>query len=1093
MNRTKALVRSLRLSVLALVFLSLVAPAMAASTGGILVTVYEFDNETQERSLLPGATVMLSEPNGQLQQMVQITGPDGNANFPVVPVGSTYTIEVAMPGYQTVLLDNQRVLADRIVPVGVAMVSELQEEVTVSARQNVVELDEGTTSQTEISEELFEDLPVLGRQYQNILSVAAGVQDSDGDGNPNVHGSREQDFQMMVDGVSNVDPLTGELMSEINPDAIEEIEIVDSGADASFGGAVGGFGTISYKQGGNEFEGTFTMLYSDSIFDNDGAGQTQPNDFRVLAPAIYLSGPVVKDKLWFVASHELFRGEFPIPVIGGEDFVQDQRRFRNFDQLTWQASGKNKLQLKYQADPTTIEPAGVNALVPLESGFGVNFGGPTVSLKWTNTFSGDLFFESVAAFSDIETRVEPFAPGTKNNCVQINQLSAQLAPYEESYCTDDRAEGFGTVSGTYLQTRDDARTRWTYTFSAEKFISNFLGGTHKVKFGFGLEKAGFERLLEVRDSLRLTDLAGQATIAPGQVPGAVPRERGTINRFFPSRQTTESRGNYYSMYVSDAWDIRPNLVLTMGVRWTREELSSDGYKPIDIAGERAAFDAAVTACIQTNCGSPVSSSCAAGCAEQNAAFFTAHQLDDPALYPACEDQFGNGAINPGICRFLETASQRGEVKVREQERFTITNDNFEPRVSVSWDPWNDGKTKIAASWGRFYGNTFLAPIVSELGPDRSLQQYNINKLGENFQFPDFAVRTFSGFQISEVSRDLKRQFSDEWTIRFERELAAETSLIARYVNRKYRNQFQDTDINKKPVFYDELTDFQLFDTYGDGAGGTRCDRIDEFADCTGRAAVELRAVGPGGSVRAVTIEGPDGIPDLTAISPTISEIYRVGNFNSSTYEAYILELVRRFYQNWEMRASYTWSESLGQAESFAQALGDDATNADDEFGPLSTDQRHVFTLFGRVFIPRWGGFRLGATLNYQSGLPYSVIRRRNVLSFPSDLAVATDAYDGSVVFATPRTLYPSRQRNDQRNSPFWQLNVNFQKEFDIRDVRATVQIDIYNVLNDDTSQIFYVLEQDQGENAAGERTFTRIPVATRNFGRRFQLLLKANF
>ena len=32
------------------------------------------------------------------------------------------------------------------------MVSELQEEVTVSARQNVVELDEGTTSQTEISE-----------------------------------------------------------------------------------------------------------------------------------------------------------------------------------------------------------------------------------------------------------------------------------------------------------------------------------------------------------------------------------------------------------------------------------------------------------------------------------------------------------------------------------------------------------------------------------------------------------------------------------------------------------------------------------------------------------------------------------------------------------------------------------------------------------------------------------------------------------------------------------------------------------------------------------------------------------------------------
>jgi hypothetical protein len=106
--------------------------------------------------------------------------------------------------------------------------------------------------------------------------------------------------------------------------------------------------------------------------------------------------------------------------------------------------------------------------------------------------------------------------------------------------------------------------------------------------------------------------------------------------------------------------------------------------------------------------------------------------------------------------------------------------------------------------------------------------------------------------------------------------------------------------------------------------------------------------------------------------------------------------------------------------------------------------------------------------------------------------VSTDVYDGRVTFATPRTLYPTRQRNDKRNSPFWQLNVNFQKEFDIRDVRATVQIDVYNLLNDDTSQIFYVLEQ-VSENAAREREITRTPVATQNFGRRFQLLLKANF
>ena len=42
-----------------------------------------------------------------------------------------------------------------------------------------------------------------------MLTLAPGVQDADGDGNPNVHGSRDRDFKAEVGGVSNVDPLTG--------------------------------------------------------------------------------------------------------------------------------------------------------------------------------------------------------------------------------------------------------------------------------------------------------------------------------------------------------------------------------------------------------------------------------------------------------------------------------------------------------------------------------------------------------------------------------------------------------------------------------------------------------------------------------------------------------------------------------------------------------------------------------------------------------------------------------------------------------------------------------------------------------------------
>jgi Ca-activated chloride channel family protein len=48
------------------------------------------------------------------------------------------------------------------------------------------------------------DLPVAGRFYQNVIAIAPGVADSDGDGNPNVHGARERDFKTMVGGISSV-------------------------------------------------------------------------------------------------------------------------------------------------------------------------------------------------------------------------------------------------------------------------------------------------------------------------------------------------------------------------------------------------------------------------------------------------------------------------------------------------------------------------------------------------------------------------------------------------------------------------------------------------------------------------------------------------------------------------------------------------------------------------------------------------------------------------------------------------------------------------------------------------------------------------
>jgi prefoldin subunit 5 len=49
------------------------------------------------------------------------------------------------------------------------------------------------TDGVSISSESIDGLPILGRNYQDVLTLSAGATDTDGDGNPNIHGARDTD------------------------------------------------------------------------------------------------------------------------------------------------------------------------------------------------------------------------------------------------------------------------------------------------------------------------------------------------------------------------------------------------------------------------------------------------------------------------------------------------------------------------------------------------------------------------------------------------------------------------------------------------------------------------------------------------------------------------------------------------------------------------------------------------------------------------------------------------------------------------------------------------------------------------------------
>src|SRR5262249_52846765 len=132
---------------------------------------------------------------------------------------------------------------------------ELKETVRVEGKGETLDTEK-VTSSTTFSSTFISELPILGRDYQDILVLAPGVTDVTNTGNPNIHGARDTDVITLVDGVSTTDPFTGYFGQNLNIESIQELEVITSAATAQYSRAQGGFASITTKSGQNEFRGT---------------------------------------------------------------------------------------------------------------------------------------------------------------------------------------------------------------------------------------------------------------------------------------------------------------------------------------------------------------------------------------------------------------------------------------------------------------------------------------------------------------------------------------------------------------------------------------------------------------------------------------------------------------------------------------------------------------------------------------------------------------------------------------------------------------------------------------------------------------------
>ncbi len=1049
-----------------------ISVTLTFSSGAILVKVTDEKNQS-----IPGATIVLSNENKLIAEMPIVTNEDGKAFFPVLPIGTGYKFTVQFPGYAKIVQDDIKVRGTKAPLVFVIKLipeEDLLVKEVVTQERDIVSVDE-TQSSTIMSDQFLDEIPIAGRDYQSILSRAPAVLDSNHDGNPNVKGSRDRDFKALIDGISNVDPLTGKYMSDLNLDAIEEIEVITGGAGAEYSTAQGGFAKIITKQGSNEFAGTFNFFYRSRHLDGNGATDFPEEDFSDYKwenPSVILSGALIKDKLYWIVAHEYFDVGFPINTLT-RALVIENKRWRHFDKLTWQVTARNKLTFQFSSDPSETSNLGLYTTISPESGYQYKSGGPTYSISWIAPVSPKLLVSSVVAYSDTSVEIIPMTHNVENNCTKW--YDDEL--YRKGYCFDLNTN---QVSGSFFQTWKDERQRLTARSDMEYYIEKFLGASHNIKAGFVMEDERY--FLDYNRGTILSRFVTEKVeeVSPGEEK-VVKVGYANVLFSYPNPFEGKATGSTFGIYFEDSIKPLRNLTLNIGMRIDQELINSPGLVPLDPQAEMRAFEQKlVDICTDFQ-----------NCIDYLVATENAHWEDgllvidndleakkwvveNDLLYRAMgeftsyEDEYGLAEAYSEHGGFREALSARWG-NYRKWKDYQLSNLNVAPRFGFSWDPWNKGKAKIFGTSGRYYDKLFFSIPLEEQFPI----SYNLTLgLDSEWEFINpYNTLADPGVSFSTVDKNLKTPYMDEITLGFETEIASETSLRLSVTKREYKNQLQDIDINlytgdygpNGSVYCDPRIGTVSFEYMGEADG-----QLDDCAGLTRYFVEEWYWFD-----RTITKYFPDGSPDLFIANPMFNEILHIGNYNSSTYKDFEIELIKRRHHHWELQASYVYSTAKGQAEDYDQGLGDEPTTVDDEKGYLAYDQRHVLKVNTTMEIPLWD-FKAGLLVTWESGLPFSIINR--VSAFNSNNPFIGKELGPQSRF---RTVYPTGQRNDQRNESFWTLDVHVQKDLLLRKTMISLFADIFNLLNEDRLRI-YRIEENQ---LIGER----------RFGRQFQVGVKVKF
>jgi len=583
----------LRFAVALLAALAVAMPLAAQEQRGSIQGVIK----DSQGGALVGATVTAKMSSAQESRAERVSGPgisvvtdaSGDYRFASLLPGR-YEITATLSGFAPASTRNVDLRLGAVLTINFTLnPGGMAETVQVVAESPLIAITQSARS-TSIRDEDIEKMP-KGRDFVTLVTQAPGanMEAKSGTNAIMIDGSSGGENRWIIDGAESTNIQSGAQGKTMVTDFVEEVQVKSSGYTAEYGGSTGGVINVISKSGTNQWRGDAMLYYQSEALDSDPRPTLRlkpTNDreseyvtykkdtYNRFEPGFSLSGPLVRDKVWFFAGYipqfrPLDRNITFISDGSNRTFSEDYRSNYLTSNVTAQLGPQWRIRAAYNLSNQKYD-----GTLPGQDGAGnpnANYKVNNVYPNWATsatidwTPSNKVFMSLRGGYSFSNAYTEGVYDKDR---VTYSGSSIGLPGVPSDW---QKASGYANVPTNNASTRNKQK-RLRLDWDTTLFFSG--GGEHQLKFGAQLDRIGLDQLTGEQGNL-VRVYWNQSL--PGATPG-----RGVYGRYqvrsngpFP-QQGFITQGdvstNNVGLFVQDSWTVGRRLTLNLGLRTENEKV-----------------------------------------------------------------------------------------------------------------------------------------------------------------------------------------------------------------------------------------------------------------------------------------------------------------------------------------------------------------------------------------------------------------------------------------------------------------------------------------------------------------------------------------